>query len=668
MIKKRMKRSVAILLAIFLLIGVFPINSFAADFPKMTGNQARKDNQPKFSGYRVWDIRDWTPESDPGSEYLTAKVPLQKRNEQFRDTQVNPELDNKAEIMFMSEDYGNAFVDGMMYNNSFGYYPLSFWQYTDYFSPWHGAVTATTPEDLYDPAFEGSHPRGWETRYFEFGVLNIPNPSYTNAAHKNGVKSIAVIYFDQYFRQGQTINELFVKDANGKYPVAEKLIEMAEYFGYDGYFFNAEEAVEERFREDKKLFLKTLTDAGLYTQYYDTNSNMNSSKMSYLRTDLDGDGVQERIQNSVFVNYGWPGNLNYSGMNFDFIEKNDIDPFKEVFYGVEANQGGFHGGHPTTRNITQLYEEGTNNPRASIALFSPSDYYHRAIGWDKLADADYQWMVEERARLYFSGVLGDPTDTGNKPGTSRKDVFLDDTSSWVGVADFTSERSVIKGSNFYTTFNIGRGMEYFTEGKVTGKDQWGNINIQDIPLTWQWWIDASDKDNKIKMDFDFGKAETRRDINKEIIETPFEQIGAYDGGSSLVAYGDIKGKNVVNLWKTDLDVNNNSKAEITYRRNSGENVDIKLGLRFKDNAKELVELDINTDKLNEWTTSTVDLSEYNGRSIAAISLIFDGDSDDYQINFGKFAIKDNDNKPNKPEGFTVNHAYTNDEMQVGWDI
>ena len=54
---------------------------------------------------------------------------------------------------------------------------------------------------------------------------------------------------------------------------------MAEYFGYDGYFFNAEEAVEERFREDKKLFLKTLTDAGLYTQYYDTNSSMNSSKM-----------------------------------------------------------------------------------------------------------------------------------------------------------------------------------------------------------------------------------------------------------------------------------------------------------------------------------------------------------------------------------------------------
>lgn len=138
--------------------------------------------------------------------FLKLKFLYKKRNEPFKDTQANPQLDSKAEIMLMQGDYGNTFTDGMMYNNTFGYYPLSFWQYTDYFSPWHGAITATTPEDLYDRNYESKAERGWETTYFEFRVLNIPNPAYTNAAHKNGVKSIAVIYFDQYYRQGQTIN------------------------------------------------------------------------------------------------------------------------------------------------------------------------------------------------------------------------------------------------------------------------------------------------------------------------------------------------------------------------------------------------------------------------------------------------------------------------------
>ena len=61
--------------------------------------------------------------------------------------------------------------------------------------------------------------------------------------------SIACLYFDQYYRPGQTINELFVMDEDGTFPVAEKLIEMAEYFGYDGYFFNAEEAVYPEYSE-----------------------------------------------------------------------------------------------------------------------------------------------------------------------------------------------------------------------------------------------------------------------------------------------------------------------------------------------------------------------------------------------------------------------------------
>ena len=94
---------------------------------------ARKTNQPRFNGYRIWDIRDWTPEADEGSEFLVAKVPLQKRNKEYKPTQVNPNLDSNGQIMLMQGDYGNSFVDGMMYNNTFGYHTLNYWQYVDYF-------------------------------------------------------------------------------------------------------------------------------------------------------------------------------------------------------------------------------------------------------------------------------------------------------------------------------------------------------------------------------------------------------------------------------------------------------------------------------------------------------------------------------------------------------
>lgn len=88
----------------------------------------------------------------------------------------------------MSGDYGNAFFDSTPYTNEFSQYLFNYWQYTDYYSYWHGMASAGVPEELYDPSKE------WTEKYFEFGILNIPNPAYTNAAHKNGVKSIANIF------------------------------------------------------------------------------------------------------------------------------------------------------------------------------------------------------------------------------------------------------------------------------------------------------------------------------------------------------------------------------------------------------------------------------------------------------------------------------------------
>lgn len=677
---KTMKKRVlsgfmAVLMAATMLVGT-SFSVFAGDTLPMLGDEARKAEQPKFAGYRIWDMRDWSPETDPYAEFLRAEIPLQNRIDAFKPTQANPTLDSDAQIMLMQGDYGNAFVDGMPYNNTFLYHTLNFWQYTDYYSPWHGAITAKVPENLWD--WEGSITDGnaWMKRQFEFGILNIPNPAYTNAAHKNGVMSIACIYFDQAFREGQTVDELLIQDEDGRFIIADKLIEMAEYFGYDGYFFNCEEAPYSY--DVLKQWLYQLESAGLYTQYYNTNSTFNARKAEWLYSDINDDGVKEKIQDSVFVNYSSFYNVD---SQIQFAEENGYDPFEQVFFGVEANQGGFHGGHGSVSNLPNLYAEGTNNPRGSIALFTPSDMYHRGVDEVKggnpvsTADPDYMWMVAERERMYFSGVMEDPTNTGKKAGYSRTDVGVSNAGGWVGVADFTSERSVLDGSVFYTNFNTGKGRSYWTNGTLTNEDDWTNITVQDILPTWQWWVsvpEAAEGEEayaKLGVDFDYGEKYYTGAMN-------YKKVGAYNGGSSLVVAGDLEAENLVKLYKTELDVTAVSKMQITYQKPSAsDGSEMKLALIFKDAPEkvEYIAIPGTGTKTNTWETASVDLSKYAGRQIATIGLAFNPKQqipvENYQMNIGEIRLTDGaSHTPAQPTGFEVSKAYATDDMVATWDL
>ena len=81
----------------------------------------------------------------------------------------------------MAGDYGNAFFGGTSYTNEFSEYCFNFWQYIDYYAPWHGQTTATTPIELWDAEGERKGTNNWEGRKFEFGMMNLPNAAYTNA-------------------------------------------------------------------------------------------------------------------------------------------------------------------------------------------------------------------------------------------------------------------------------------------------------------------------------------------------------------------------------------------------------------------------------------------------------------------------------------------------------
>ncbi len=645
--RSRKKNFVSFTIALAIVLGTFSGFLKADNWPLDVG-----EAQPKVYGYRAVTMLNWSPQTDPDAAYLRSKVPLQARISHDSSSQVNPNLNGKSEILLMQADYGNSFFNNSTLNDTFAENTLNFWQYTDYFSPWHGAATVGTPQGLYNPRTSD-----WRARGFEFGLLNIPNPAYTDAAHRNGVKSIAILYVDPAFRPGQTIMEFFAQDDAGHYIIADTMIEMANYYGFDGWFVNAEEGgpTEEQWNG----FMQQLRDGGMYVNHYDTNSSFGDRKAKWLKG-----------ADSVFVNYGWGRDTVKSAV--DYAGEKGYDPYKQVFFGVEANQGGFNHGHSST-HVQNVYEDAGKNPMVSLALFTPSDMYQRGLDIQNFEIEtlpayqlpEFQWMIADRERVYFSGGSEDPANTGSKD-FAREDISINNTISWEGVADFTPARSVIDGEAFYSNFSTGKGMQYFSNGSVSRDEKWTNMVLQSLLPSWQWWIDA--EGNRLNVDFDYGSKEVRKDINNQIFPLPYAQQGAYDGGNSLVLYGDLDGKNTLHLYKTDLQVTADSKLNLTYKKVSEDSALANVVLQFKNETDPVVLPIEGSDSSGDWTRASLDLAEYQGKTINKISIQVTGKSENYQLNLGELSLGTGAQTPEAPANLKVEKHYTTGELFLSWDL
>lgn len=105
--KKTAQKVLAAFLALAITASSMPI-AHAGDTYPYVGESAKGDNQPYQHGYRVEDIMDWSPETDPYGELLRAQVPLQDRNAALAATQANPELLSDAQYLTLTGDYGKC--------------------------------------------------------------------------------------------------------------------------------------------------------------------------------------------------------------------------------------------------------------------------------------------------------------------------------------------------------------------------------------------------------------------------------------------------------------------------------------------------------------------------------------------------------------------------------
>ena len=659
----------------------------ASDTLPYLGESARGENQPYQHGYRAEDLLDWSPETDPWGDMLRAEVPLQDRNAALAATQANPDLSPETQWFTLAGDYGNAFFDSYPYTNEFSQYLFNFWQYTDYYGSWHGMPTEEVPESMYQD--ERGVTDAWKNRKFEFGLINMPNPGYTNAAHKNGVLSIGCIFLP---RTGLKHTKLLTQDEDGSFPYAEKLIEMCEYYGFDGFFINQEESIPSTDIPLYKAFMKQMRDAGLYIQWYDSvvdpsgsvsyQNEFNSSNSPFVYNQE----TDTQYSDSIFLNYWWNRGYNKLETSASYAKSLGLDPLEVVFAGIEA--GGDRWGQQYDLRLN-IGEDG--QPMNSIASLG-SEFVHDGLDEDldngtndnvamRREKDEFQWMTFERERRWWSGPFQDPSqasytaDRSTYPQNEAIGVGTRENQNFDGVAAYITERSVINGDTFVTNFNTGHGLEYAINGEISNEDEWSNINIQDILPTWQWWFETDG--TKLNADFDYGDEYKRNyDNGKEDVlgnegSFDFDLVGAYNGGSSLVVYGQVDAENFLHLYKTDLDVTDATKVDVTFKKTSQDNVGMKLGVIFEDNTNEVVKLDIanSAETSDGWVTSTVDLSGYAGKQVAAFGLVFDGEAEDYQVNIGRIAYTSGESqKPATPTGFTIDKAYDTNEMVVSWDM
>ena len=368
-------------------------------------------------------------------------------------------------------------------------------------------------------------------------------------------------------------------------------------------------------------FMKQIVDQDIYIQWYDSatypgggvgyQDMFNGSNSPYVQ-----DTDKGKISDSIFLNYWFSGNMLKDSAAH--AESFGIDPKYAVFAGIESGQKKFDsiGSNAGYMNVNL---DDTGKPYVSLAALG-ADFVSRELGDDKKVYPKYQNQVFDRERRLWTG-----SSTGEKGTTDIADNYIDDGTSndgWKGFASQIAECSVVGGSMFSTSFNTGRGLEWRAGGERTSDQQWGNINLQDILPTWQWWIDADS--DPLQADFDYGKD------YEAVPRFKYTKVGGYEGGDSLVLSGKLSNDNTIRLYKTDLDVAAGSKIDLTYNKLNSDDSKLQLGLILADDPETVVPVDVTDGSAgNGWKTASVDLSQYAGKKIATLGLIVKWNLADY---------------------------------------
>ena len=551
------------------------------DVPKNT----EKTLKPKEIKFNSWeDLLKWEPGVREDDAINRGSVALASRRTGHL---VNEKASKEAKVQALSNTNSKAKDHASVGGEEFKAYAFDYWQYLDSMVFWEGLV---------------------------------PTPDIIDAGHRNGVPVYGTLFFNwsNSIADQEKFAEALKQDPDGSFPIARKLVDMAKYYGYDGYFINQETTgnLVEPLGEKMRQFM-------LYTKEYAAKVNhpikyswYDAMTYNYGRYHQDGLGEYnyqfmqpegDKVPaDNFFANFNWDKAKNdYTITTANWIGRNPYD----VFAGLELQQGG---SYKTKVKWNDILDEN-GKLRLSLGLFAPDTI--TSLG---KTGEDYH----KNEDIFFTGYQGDPT--GQKPGDK----------DWYGIANLVADRTPAVGNTFTTSFNTGHGRKWFVDGKVSKDSEWNYRSVSGVLPTWRWWQKSTG--DKLKASYDFEDA--------------------YNGGTSLKFAGDLSGatKQDVNLYSTRLKVTDTTKLHVAHKGGKGTKVYVEFATKkdytYGDEAarKELTVSD-------NWTADDFDLSALAGKTIYGIKLYFENDKDlkGYQFNLGQLTISNNQDAPQAPTTVAV---------------
>ena len=495
----------------------------------------------------------------------------------------------------------------------------------------------------------------------------VPNAALTDAAHRNGVLCLGTLF--------QPDRRMFDGSDLGLQDIAGRLVKLARYFGFDGYFVNFEaysDSDAQRVQDLIETMRQVAARQGLtdfYIQYYNGFTDIGAVWPGPPHADGRPRAASALRADSMMLDQGW-GNYGLThgccsgaplGVLPSAANTASFPGISSVFYGMQLYPGpGYLGlmaptvitpnGGPA-RGSLQIYsaEDGlrkTRNARLDTQRANGDDTARNEIAaFTSPATRRNAWY--DLHRRFWSGQSGNPAHD-NAPtidqlsvygAASAHKIYTDYEAPQIkptdqlrlpityGVANFISERSAIAASPFVTCFNTGEGDRFWMDGILMSDAAWFNLGCQDVLPTWSWWTRA---------------------IHQEEAGAPGLTIGydyerAFDGGTSLridVASG-VSTNTEVRLYKTDLPITSTTEIGLAVGDMPVAGL-IRVGLTFSDAPNDVVWLSVDPAQshaeVGAWTPWAHSLAVFSGRRLACISLGFKGSSAAYGVNVGKLWI------------------------------
>lgn len=514
-------------------------SDLATDTTASSENSLRASygNAYSFRGYSD-HIKNWSKNSYKDAPFLSSwrKIANKKDAEFYKDTQAK----NGAEFHMLdgiSNSTANTPITALKTTDNQGF-AFEFWQYTDTFNAWGGA--------------------GGE------GVFLTPPAEWINAAHRNGVPVLGT-FFGPPATYGGSLQETLnlIKKEGNTYPLADKMIEIAKEYGFDGWVLNFETETGDNntnWKDNIVQFMQYLHSkaktAGQIIQSYGSFSD--SKAPQYLAINDQSKSVILDSQNQPIVNQYLVDYRHTNTQSGKQTFKSDINYLKNLgieeseavklaSYGVNFEFSGLSGAGKEFKHIYDNVKDynSSHNGENQASIWSYT--------FKKAANQN-----EDTRMQYFSTVADTKDVRFNSLTNYTEGIFT-------SISNLYAESTVLMNrSPFSSSFNIGNGNKFYWNGnavsfalhpEATGITSMGS---QDILPTYRWWTDTYNgsslvSDPLVKSD--------------ETIIPKFVSDRSWKGTNAIKYDGNLKaGYHFENkLFATDINMLENDTFEIIYQ-------------------------------------------------------------------------------------------------------